>query len=169
MPTSATDPAMSPAAAARLARVAGDAELARAVPHTIGEHVKAVGMGLSTLFVPISLLQATGQVRVAGGHGLLPITDVDTLFLDLSVVAVMVLLWKRRHMVGDRLPVVVFGLLLACATAVLLGYVVTNYGTLWRMRTLVMIPLWFTMVALSPSPRRADARTVIGTGTRAVP
>jgi hypothetical protein len=60
------------------------------------------------------------------------------------------LLWKRRRAIGDRLPFVLFVLILATTTAMLLGYVVTNYGTLWRLRAMVAVPLWVLVVALSP-------------------
>jgi hypothetical protein len=43
-----------------------------------------------------------------------------------------------------------FGLTLAAICAVLLGYVVTNFGTLWRLRPLVAVPVWILVVALSP-------------------
>ena len=67
-----------------------------------------------------------------------------------AMASMLALLWTRRRAIGDRLPLVVIGLVLSGVTAVLLGYSVTNFGTLWRMRPIVMIPLWVMAVALSP-------------------
>lgn len=153
-PAATTSPAAGPARLQQL----DDPEIVRAIPRTVPEHLTAVGLGLAIMLVPISLVQKIFDIRISGGHGLLPISDLDTLFLDMTIVVVLMLLWKRRRIIGDRLPVVLFGLLLAGTTAVLLGYVVTNFGTVWRMRTLMAIPLWITVVALSPVAERAHER-----------
>ena len=128
----------------------------RAVPITTQEHLQVVATGIAIVFVPVSLLKAVAQVQITGGRGLLSIADLDTVFLDVMSLAVLILLWKRRHMIGDRRVLVLFGLVLSVTTAVLLGYVVTNFGTLWRMRSLVAVPLWLLVSALSP--RRAIRR-----------
>jgi hypothetical protein len=138
----------------------------RAVPITVLDHLRAAVFGLAVVFVPISVLKAIVGLGISGGRGLLAIADLDTVFLDLTTVAVFALLWTRRHTIGDRLPFVVFALILATTSAFLLGYVVTNYGTLWRLRSTVAIPLWILVVALSPrvEPRRElAARTPVVT------
>jgi hypothetical protein len=122
----------------------------RAVPRTPFEHLKAVTTGLAIIFVPISLVQAIANVDLPGGRGLLPISDLDTIWLDASIALMLVLLWKRRHALGHGAPVVLFGLLLSAAAAVLMGYVVTNFGTLWRLRAFVAVPVWVLGVALTP-------------------
>jgi hypothetical protein len=106
-------------------------------------------VGLGIVFVPISLMKSLGVVDFSGGKGLLPFADLDTIFLDVTVIAVLVLLWNRRRLIHDRLPLVAFGLVLSMATAVLLGYVVTNFGTLFRMRSIVAVPVWILALALS--------------------
>jgi hypothetical protein len=111
--------------------------------------------GIAIIFVPVSLVQALTDVEIAGGRGLLWIVDIDTVVLDAVSLLVLGLLWKRRDAVRDRLPFVVFSLILAGTSAVLLGYVVTNFGSLWRLRSLIAIPLWILAVALAP---RAEAR-----------
>jgi hypothetical protein len=52
---------------------------------------------------------------------------------------------------------VLFGLILAAATTILLGYVVTNFGTLWRMRPLAAVPIWLLVLALSSRPAAPEA------------
>jgi hypothetical protein len=96
------------------------------------------------------------------------VADLDTLFIDVSTLLVFVLLWNRRHVIGDRLPFVVFVLILATTTAMLLGYVVTNYGTLWRLRSLVVVPLWLLVVALSERPE-PGVQTTAASGFRPAP
>lgn len=159
-PGAAARPPAAPApAAAPSAQAVAQAEAVRAVPRTLAEHVKAVVVGLGILFVPLTLLEAVSGIRVAGGQGLLLVADFDTLFLDATVLAVLVLLWKRRQTLGENLPFVVYGLILSTVTACLLGYVVTNFGTLWRMRPLVAVPLWLIVIALSPKQAASPAPT----------
>jgi hypothetical protein len=122
----------------------------RAVPTNLREQLRTVLVGLAIIFVPLSLVRTIVDVEFSGGRGLLSIVDLDTIYLDLAILLVIALLWKRRHAIGDRLPFVVFGIILSATTAVLLGYVVTNFGTLWRLRPLIAVPLWILVVALSP-------------------
>jgi hypothetical protein len=131
----------------------------RAVPITIGEHLRVAATGIALIFVPVSLVQALTDVEIAGGRGLLWIVDLDTVVLDVASLLVLGLLWTRRDAVRDRLPFVVFSLILAATSAVLLGYVVTNFGSLWRLRSLVAIPLWILVVALAPRPEPRAEQT----------
>jgi hypothetical protein len=124
---------------------------------------RLAAVGLAVVFTPISLLQASSIVEFAGGRGLLPLADIDTMFLDVSMLAVLVLLFRRRQTIGDRLPFIVFGITLSLVTAVLLGYVVTNFGTLFRIRLIVGVPIWTLALALSHSRR---GRVLPGTGSR---
>lgn len=126
-----------------------------AVPVTSSDHLGALAIGLGVVFVPFSLMQALLDIDIPGGQGLLVVADADTIYMDIVTLVVLTLLWRRRAWIGERLPFVVFGLTLSTVTALLLGYVVTNYGTLWRMRPLVTIPLWVLVVALSPRTRPA--------------
>ncbi|HEY3044910.1 MAG TPA: hypothetical protein VGJ39_12835 [Vicinamibacterales bacterium] len=127
----------------------------RSVPVTVQDHLRAAAFGLAVVFVPISALERVFGFGISGGRGLLLIADLDTLFLDVTVLLVLGLLWTRRRAIGDRLPFVVFALIVAATNAVLLGYVVTNYGTLWRLRTAAAVPLWILVVALSPRGEQA--------------
>lgn len=124
----------------------------RAVPVTRAEQVEAVITGLGIVFVPLSVMTALTGTAVSGGRGLLYLADLDTVFLDVSLIAMAVLLWQRRRVITNSSMTFTFNLMAAGTTAVLLGYVVTNFGTLWRMRPLVMVPLW--LLALTLAPRR---------------
>ena len=124
----------------------------RGLPITVPEQVFTIASGLAVLFVPITVLQSLAGIELQGGRGLLSIVDLDTVVFDAANLFVLAVLWKRRRMIGDRLPFVVYGLILSAVTAVLLGYVVTNFGTLWRLRSLVAVPLWILVLAVSRAP-----------------
>ena len=47
-------------------------------------------------------------------------------------------------------PPLVFGLVLALLVALPLAYVMTNFGTLIRLRLLVAAPIWLLTLALAP-------------------
>lgn len=135
----------------------------RAVPTNLREHLATAGSGIALVFAPTTVVRPLLGIDVPGGRGLLSLVDLDTYYTDLTLLAVFWLLWTRRSAIGDRLPLVVFSVVLSGTTAVLLGYVVTNFGTLWRMRPLVAIPLWIAVVALSPAARepREDAAPAV--------
>jgi hypothetical protein len=125
-------------------------EVYRAVPTVLSEQMSTVGTGLAIVFVPITLVRGLLNIDVPAGRGMLAVADLDTVYMDVTILAVLSLLWTKRRLVGDRIPFVLFALVLSGTTAILLGYVVTNFGTLSRMRPLVAIPLWVAVVALSP-------------------
>ncbi|HEX9368469.1 MAG TPA: hypothetical protein VF921_17695, partial [Vicinamibacterales bacterium] len=122
------------------------------------DRLSAVTLGLGLMFVPVSALRALSIVNFTGGRGLLAITDADTLLMDLTIVAAFALLVRRRSAVRDRLPYVCFMGTLSIAAALLMAYIVTNFGTLFRLRLMVSVPLWMLPLALSPpAPRRDGA------------
>ena len=124
------------------------------MPRTPFDHVRAVVLGLAVVLVPMSLLKGASLVDFPGGRSLLPVADMDTILIDVVIVYFLVALWHRRRSLGDSLSFVIFGLIVSCATGVLLGYVVTNYGTLVRMRPMVLVPLWAIAVAMSQAGKR---------------
>jgi hypothetical protein len=130
----------------------------RAVPISIPDHLRTGAIGLAVVFVPLSVLAPLFGLNIAAGRLAMALTDIDTLFNVVTTLLVLALLWRGRHSIGDRLPFVVFVLILSAASAILLGYVVTNYGTLWRLRSSVVVPLWLAVVALSPEARECAAQ-----------
>lgn len=137
--------------ATNLAGPATQAEACASCARGLARRAADLAVGLATVFVPISLLKALHIVQFSGGRALLPIADVDTLFLDASLLLILGLLYTRRRVIGDRLPFVVFAIGLSAASAMLLGYVVTNFGTLFRMRLMIAVPIWTVVLALSES------------------
>ncbi len=100
--------------------------------------LRRTALGLTTMLVPITALQWLGVIEFAGGRGLTVVTDLDSLF-NLAMIAVAVwLMTRRRTWLGpDRSYLVVAGLLLAL-TSLSMAYVVTNFGTLFRLRIMVL-------------------------------
>jgi hypothetical protein len=115
----------------------------------------SLGKGIVLMFVPIAVARPLNWLRFSGGRGLLAFADADTLFVDLTVVLVLVLLVRRRSAARRHLPYAAFAILLALASAGLIAFVVTNLGALLRLRLLFAVPLWMSAVALM-QPLAAD-------------
>jgi hypothetical protein len=120
--------------------------------------VKRAVTGLAATFVPMAILKATPLVSFAGGKGLLFIADFDTIFLDATLVLLALTVWRHRTALVARAPGVAFVVTLAGVSTVLLAYVVTNFGTLLRLRLFVAVPIWVSVLALGsggPPPAAA--------------
>ncbi len=109
--------------------------------------LRSMLVGLALMLVPVSIVKALGWADFPGGRGLLLVTDVDTMLLDLSIVACVALLFIRRESIRPNAAYVWFVLALAVVTGVLLSFVVTNFGTLFRLRLLMAAPLWMLPLA----------------------
>ncbi len=106
-------------------------------------------MGLLTLTVPVTLLKRLPGMAFSGGRGLLLVADLDTLFLDAIILLQIVLLIRGwRHAAGDVIYLV-FVAAIGVGVMLLLAYVVTNYGTLFRLRLMYAVPLWLSGAALT--------------------
>ena len=128
----------------------------RAIPVTFADHLKVITIGLAITFLPLAVVGTFLPIDMAAGDGMFWVTDLDIVVLDAGALALLVMLWRRRRLVGDRLPLVVIGLVYSAMVAVLLGYVVTNFGALSRMRPLIGVPLWMLAAALAPCPKPSE-------------
>ena len=104
--------------------------------------------GLAVLFVPISILKSLSAVNFPGGRGLLLVTDLDTIFVDLTLCFSLVSVFSRRVELGRNFAPACFLLFLAAITTLLMAYVVTNYGTLFRLRLMLTVPIWMLPVVV---------------------
>ena len=116
-------------------------------------------LSLAVMFIPVSALQGVGLVDFDGGRGLLLLTDLDTVFLDVFIVLSLRLVYLNRSAL-PKLPAVVFLLFLTAGTALLMSYVVTNYGTLFRLRLMLAVPVWLIPSALLGHARGGDASEI---------
>jgi hypothetical protein len=127
---------------------------------SVATRVRFFMTGVAAMFVPISVLKGLSIVDFQGGRGLLFITDVDTLILDLALIFALYSLVTRRSEVELRLGTV-FVLTLGVLTTIAMAYVVTNFGTLFRLRLLAIVPLWLLPAfALSHSRRMGRISSV---------
>lgn len=117
----------------------------------------ALVLGIATVFVPISLLSLLSLVDIEGGHGFLFLTDIDTLFTTFAMAGAVWVVATSRRTGRSTLPFLAFGVALSLMCAVLLGYVVTNYGTLFRLRLLASVPAWLLPLALTYWTPAADS------------
>jgi len=123
-------------------------------------------MGLATMFVPLVVLRTLGLVAVSGGTAMMAMGDLDTLFFDAVFVAVATLTWRMRRESRPNVAFLTFAVGLVLLLCVLMGYTVTNVGTLVRLRLMVFVPLITIPLAFSRLPRylweddRADAPTL---------
>lgn len=118
-----------------------------------------VRKGLILMFVPVVVARPMGLLRLEGGRGLLAAADIDTVFVDASMLFVLLLCIARRTELRRNLPYFSFAMFIAVVSAGLVAYVVTNLGALLRLRLLFGVPLWMTAMALVPlaytdGPRR---------------
>jgi hypothetical protein len=65
---------------------------------------------------------------------------------------------RRRALEGAALSYVVFCAVLAMTTILLMAYVVTNYGTLFRLRLFPLMVLWMIPLAVSSTGSAAAFR-----------
>jgi hypothetical protein len=125
-----------------------------------GVHEVAVdlGIGLAAVYVPISILRATSLVSFSGGKGFLTVTDVDTVFLDTSFVVVLVMMWRWRTLVAPNMPAAVCFLVWTLLSALAIAYIVTNFGTLFRLRLMIAAPTWMALLTICDDPFSAVRR-----------
>jgi hypothetical protein len=86
-------------------------------------------------------------VSFTGGQGLLLITDLDTVVIDATIMATIWLFVVSARRNGIS-PPAVFVLVLTVLLGTTLAYVVTNYGTLFRLRLLATTALWMLPVMI---------------------
>jgi hypothetical protein len=109
----------------------------------------AMATGIAVIFVPISILRALDIVHFEGGRGLLYLTDLDTVFFGLTALGVVAVLVRHRRSLHALVPFGAFLAGLGLIAVVLIGYVVTNYGTLFRLRLIAFTTIWLAPLAVS--------------------
>jgi hypothetical protein len=76
------------------------------------------------------------------------VTDLDTLFLDFTIIAVAIFMLRAWWPTRSNLAYFTFVLGLGLVLAVLMAYVVTNFGTIFRLRLIVATILWLLPLAV---------------------
>lgn len=115
--------------------------------------LRAVAIGLASMFVPLVALRTFGLVEVSGGAAMMALGDIDTLFFDAVFVAMVVLTWRLWREMRPNAGFLSYAVALVLMLCVLMGYTVTNVGTLVRLRLMVFVPLVTMPLAFSRLPR----------------
>ncbi len=119
--------------------------------------LRGVAMGLATMFVPLVMLRTLGLVAISGGSAMVVLGDLDTLFFDAVFMTMVVLTWRMGREARPNTAFLTFAVGLLLLLCVLMGYTVTNVGTLIRLRLMVLVPLITMPLAFSRLPRYLDA------------
>ncbi|HUR35329.1 MAG TPA: hypothetical protein VM032_16105 [Vicinamibacterales bacterium] len=126
-----------------------------------GHFVRGLAVGLSTLFVPMTILRLLSVIGASGGAAMVALGDLDTLVFDAMVIGTAWFAWRLWKERAPNLPYFVFSLALALTLAGLMGYIVTNIGTLVRLRLMLLVPLWTLLFAFA-RPRGAGEANRVG-------
>jgi hypothetical protein len=127
----------------------------RAARPTLGDVVEDEAFGLLACVTPVAVLRFAVPAVAAGGHGLLAITDLDTVFLDLTIGLQFFLVVRYWRAEGRDPGWLAFTVALGLLVLLPMAYVVTNYGTLFRLRVIYAVPLWMSGAALGRTGSRS--------------
>lgn len=97
-------------------------------------------LGAAAMFLPRSIAQPLGLVRIGGGRGLWLFADVDTVVFDFVIVFAFAFCARqlvRRQ--GRITPLFILVALLFAALTAPMIYSVTNFGTLFRLRQMLYV------------------------------
>ena len=109
--------------------------------------------GAGAVVLPRVLAQRIGILEVGGGRGMWLFVEIDTLIFDLMLVFSAVLIVRAARQRRLRAPIFWMVLVVTGAIAVALSYTVSNFGTLFRHRDMVLLCLAFLpLAALQSSP-----------------
>jgi peptidoglycan/LPS O-acetylase OafA/YrhL len=117
--------------------------------------------GIAAVVLPRSLGESLGLFHIGGGQGMFWFTEIDTILFDFIILCAVFAV-ASHGLLSWRNPLLWLLGLITVLAAVPLGYVITNYGTLFRLRAMVFVGLALIPLALATSVRR-DAEPVADT------
>lgn len=97
--------------------------------------------GLAALLLPRQVGEALGMVSIGGGRGMWWFVDVDTILFLVLAICTFVLLVAGLRRGAWRDPLVWYLLIATMGITTALAYTVSNYGTLFRHRQMVVATL----------------------------
>ncbi len=114
--------------------------------------------GIAALTLPRAVAQRLGLLKVGGGRGLWAFVEVDTVFFDFVLLFAVSGVIRAIRRGGFRVPVFWLVLLVTGTIAIALAYTVSNFGTLFRHRDMVLLGLALLPLAVSAlAPMEARA------------
>jgi hypothetical protein len=124
------------------------AQPAGTVPRsTIGRIVA----GVVAVVVPRFISESLGIIHVGGG-GLWPVVEADTLLFDMLLIVVIFNVVSAASAGGLRDPSFWLVALMTGGIAILLTYTISNFGTLFRHRSMILLGLALLLAVTRVSP-----------------
>ena len=114
-----------------------------------------IASGAVATFVPRAAAQPLNLVRIGGGRGFWFFADFDTVVFSAVFVFAIVLCVKALRGGARITPLFVFAVLLFFATAGPMFYSVTNFGTLFRLRSMLYVLAAIAPLTLRRTPEPA--------------
>jgi hypothetical protein len=114
--------------------------------------------GVAAAFLPRTLAQSLGLLTIEGGRGLWLVADADTLMFDALLIFVIVFCVRQLRVQRMRVApamVLVFVSMLAIGGPLI--YIVSNFGTLFRLRQMITLQLCLIPLVMTVTPRRGTA------------
>jgi hypothetical protein len=112
--------------------------------------------GFAAMFLPRSVAESLGVIRVGGGRGLWLFAEIDTIVLDLVLLYTIVCCVRSLHSGRAQISATfLWCLLLLLMTAGPMVYTVNNFGTLFRLR--LMVYFLVAVLPLTLRTQRTDA------------
>jgi len=112
--------------------------------------------GLAATFLPRVVGSSLGLFSIGGGRGAWAYVELDTLFFTTACVLSVLLTVRAARRAGRISPLALQAMLSALLIAVALAYVVAVFGTLFRLREMILMPL--SLAPLAATVRRATGR-----------
>jgi|GEM_PF-3372076 len=104
--------------------------------------------GAAAVVLPSSIGERLGIFHVGGGRGMLWFTEIDTVVFDAALLLALFSVASRFRL-ALRDPLTWLTLLITLLIGIPLVYVVSNFGTLFRLREMIYIGLVLTPLAVA--------------------
>ena len=118
--------------------------------------------GVASTVVPRTIGERLGLFHIGGGQGMFWFTEIDTVIFDATLLIAIIAV-ARRGLLSWRNPLVWLLALPTLLAGISLAYVITNYGTLFRLREMIYIGLALIPLALATSAQRTVASAEVAT------
>ena len=108
-----------------------------------------LAVGTAAVVLPRSLAQRLGLLNVRGGHGLWGVAEVDTICFDAVLLFTIVSIATLVRRGSRPTPLFWMVLLVTGIVGMALVYTVSNFGTLFRHRDMLLLGLVFLPLAMA--------------------
>jgi len=126
------------------------------VPETVPRStIGRVAAGLIAVVIPRFVSERLGIIHVGGGGGLWPVIEADTLLFDVILVMVIYYAVRAAAAGGLRDPSFWLIVLITGGITVLLAYTISNFGTLFRHRSMILLGLALLLAVSRASGARS--------------